>query len=38
VLGIEQAFGVKIEDEEMGEQALASVNALADFVVAKRGG
>ena len=38
VLGIEQAFGVKIEDEEMGEQALASVNALADFVVAKRAG
>ena len=37
VLGIEQAFGVKIEDEEMGEQALSSVNALADFVAAKRG-
>ena len=38
VLGIEQAFGVKIEDEEMGAQALSSVNALADFVVAKRAG
>jgi acyl carrier protein len=37
VLGIEQAFGVKIEDEEMGEQALSSVNSLADFVAAKRG-
>ncbi len=37
VLGIEQAFGVKIEDEEMGAQALSSVNALADFVVAKKG-
>ena len=36
VLGIEQAFGVKIEDEEMGEQALSSVNALADFVAAKQ--
>ena len=36
VLGIEQAFGVKIEDEEMGEQALSSVNAIAEFVVAKR--
>jgi acyl carrier protein len=36
VLGIEQAFGVKIEDEEMGEQALSSVNALAAFVAAKR--
>ena len=38
VLGIEQAFGVKIEDEEMGEKALSSVNALAEFVSAKRGG
>jgi acyl carrier protein len=37
VLGIEQAFGVKIEDEEMGAQALSSVNALADFVAAKKG-
>lgn len=37
VLGIEQAFGVKIEDEEMGEQALSSVNSLADFVATKRG-
>jgi acyl carrier protein len=37
VLGVEQAFGVKIEDEEMGEKALSSVDALADFVVAKRG-
>lgn len=36
VLGIEQAFGVKIEDEEMGAQALSSVNALADFVAAKK--
>ena len=36
VLGIEQKYGVKIEDEEMGEQALSSVNALADFVAAKR--
>ncbi len=36
VLGIEQKYGVKIEDEEMGEQALSSVNAFADFVAAKR--
>jgi len=36
VLGIEQAFGVKIEDEEMGEQALSSVNSLAEFVATKR--
>ena len=37
VLGIEQAFGVKIEDEEMGAQALSSVDSLAEFVVKKRG-
>jgi acyl carrier protein len=37
VLGVEQAFGVKIEDEEMGAQALSSVDSLADFVVRKRG-
>lgn len=32
VLGLEQEFGVKIEDEEVGGEALASVNALAAFV------
>jgi acyl carrier protein len=35
VLGIEQVFGVKIEDEEVGMKALASVESLADFVAAK---
>ena len=37
VLGVEQAFGVKIEDEEMGAQALSSVNSLAEFVTKTRG-
>ena len=37
VLGVEQQFGVKIEDEEMGAQALSSVDSLAEFVVKKRG-
>ncbi len=32
VLGLEQEFGVKIEDEEVGAEALASVDALAEFV------
>lgn len=32
VLGLEQEFGVKIEDEEVGGEALASVEALASFV------
>lgn len=36
VLGIEQEFGVKIEDEEMGVQALASVDSLARFVQSKQ--
>ena len=37
VLGVEQTFGVKIEDEEMGAQALSSVSSLAEFVIKKRG-
>lgn len=36
VLGIEQEFGVKIEDEEVGAQALSSVDSLAEFVLAKQ--
>jgi acyl carrier protein len=35
VLGIEQEFGVKIEDEEVGVEALASVDTLACFVQSK---
>jgi acyl carrier protein len=36
VLGLEQVFGVKIEDEEVGVKALASVESLADFVSSKK--
>lgn len=36
VLGVEQVLGVKIEDEEMGSKALASVASLAEFVATKR--
>ena len=36
VLGVEQELGVRIEDEEMGSEALASVKALADFVAGER--
>ena len=32
VLGIEQAFGVKIEDEAAGLKAFRSVQALTDFI------
>ena len=36
VLGVEQEFGVRIDDEEVGSHALASVDTLADFVMAKK--
>ena len=32
VLGIEQTFGVKIEDEAAGLKAFRSVQALSDFI------
>jgi acyl carrier protein len=34
VLGIEQSFGVKIEDEAAGMKAFKSVQALTDFIAA----
>lgn len=36
VLGVEQEFGVKIENEEVGMEALSSVAGLAEFIVAKK--
>lgn len=36
VLGVEQELGVKIDDEEVGSQALESVAALAQFVAERR--
>jgi len=35
VIGIEKTFGVKIQDEEVGAKAFASVNALVDFMRSK---
>jgi len=35
VIGIEKAFGVRIQDEEVGASAFASVNALVDFMRSK---
>ena len=35
VIGIEKVFGVRIQDEEVGAKALASVNALVDFLRSK---
>ena len=36
VLGLEQEFGIKGEDEEVGVKAFASVNALVDFIEQKK--
>jgi acyl carrier protein len=38
VLGVEQEFGVKIENEEVGSEALSSVDRLAEFVLAREAG
>jgi len=37
VVGLEKEFGIKIEDEEVGREAFASVNALIRFIEAKQG-
>ena len=36
VVAIEKNYGVLIEDEEVGVEAFASINALADFVIDKK--
>ncbi len=36
VVLIEEHFGIAIPDEEIGKQAFASINALADFIVAEQ--
>jgi len=36
VLGLEQEFGIKVEDEEVGVKAFASVDALVDFIEQKQ--
>ena len=36
VLGLEQEFGIKVEDEEVGVKAFASVNALCYFIEQKK--
>ena len=35
VLGLEQEFHIKVEDEEVGVKAFASVDALCEFVRSK---
>jgi acyl carrier protein len=35
VLGLEQEFGIKVADEEVGIKAFSSVNSLTDFIKEK---
>jgi len=37
VVGLEKEFGIKIEDEEVGREAFASVHALVRFIETKQG-
>jgi acyl carrier protein len=36
VLGLEQEFGVTIDDQQVGSQALATVNSIVAFIEEKR--
>lgn len=36
VLGVEKEFGLKIQDEEVGVKAFASVEALCEFIESKK--
>ena len=36
VVGLEKQFGVKVQNSEAAKQALATVNALHDYVIANR--
>jgi acyl carrier protein len=35
VLGVEKEFGIKVQDEEVGVKAFASVDALCSFIESK---
>jgi len=36
VVGLEKTYGFRIPDEDVGKEAFASVNALADYVLKNR--
>jgi acyl carrier protein len=38
VVAIEQRWGVKIDNKELGQQVLVSVGSLIDYIEANRGG
>jgi acyl carrier protein len=33
VVGLEKSYGIRIPDEDVGKEAFASVNALADYIL-----
>ncbi|MBU4561683.1 phosphopantetheine-binding protein [bacterium] len=37
VVGLEQEFGIKVKDEEVGKEIFASVNTLVEYVKKKKG-
>jgi len=36
VVGLEKAYSIRIPDEDVGKEAFASVNALADYIIRSR--
>jgi len=36
VVGLEKTYGLRIPDEDVGKEAFASVNALAEYVIKSR--
>jgi len=36
VLGLEQEFGVTVDDQQVGSQVLATVDQIAEFIASKR--
>lgn len=37
VVGLEQEFGIKVKDEEVGKEIFTSVNTLVEYVKKKKG-
>ena len=37
VVGLEQEFGIKVKDKEVGKEIFTSVNTLAEYVKKKKG-
>lgn len=37
VVALEKTYGIRIPDEDVGKEAFASVNALADYIIRSKG-